>query len=115
MAWVRVDDNLHAHPKFRAAWEMDPAAVGLELLALSYAAAYLTDGEIDDLFVRTWLRSAKRRTRAIDALVDAHLWVPNGSGWQIHHYLEYNDSREEIEQRRRADAARKRGARRVSS
>jgi hypothetical protein len=117
MTWVRIDDHLHAHPKFRLAWEIDPTSVGLELFALSHSAAYLTDGMVDDRFVRPWFRSAHRRQRAVDALVEAGLWVPDGSvGWQIHDYLDYNESREQVEERRRRDLARKRTpSRRVSS
>jgi hypothetical protein len=115
VTWVRIDDQLHSHPKFTAAWSMEPASVGLELLALSHSAAYLTDGKVDGLFVRPWFRSTARRTRAVDALVESGLWVPDGRGWQIHDYLDYNESREENQQRRRADVVRKRTARRVSS
>ena len=109
MAWVRIDDQFHGHPKVRAAWEAEPAAVGLEVVALSHAAAYLTDGYVDEIFVRSWFRSSGRRRRAVNALVDTGLWIPNGSGWQIHDYLEYNDSRERVLEKRRIDAARKRG------
>lgn len=116
MAWVRVDDNLHAHPKIQAAWRRDPGALGLHLLALSYSAAYLTDGAIDAVFVAAQMPAPARRDRAVDALVDAGLWEPNGAdGWQIHDYLDFNDSREEIQRRRRSEAARKRSSRRVSS
>lgn len=108
MTWVRIDDHLHAHPKFRLAWEIDQASVGLELLALSHSAAYLTDGAVDERFVQPWFRSATRRRRAVDALLEAGLWLPNGAGWQIHDYLDYNESRDQVVARRRSDSARKR-------
>jgi hypothetical protein len=111
MTWVRVDDQLHAHPKIRHAWRNEPAAVGLHLLALSYASAYLTDGLIDTEFVRDQIPSRARRDRAVAALEDAGLWERNGGGWTIHDYLDFNDSRERIQARRRADAARKRSTR----
>lgn len=111
MTWVRIDDQLHAHPKFRLAWELEPTSIGLELFALSHSAAYLTDGCIDGLFVRQWFRNARRRERAIKALVESGLWVPDGAGWQIHDYLDYNESREDIQRRRQADAVRKRTSR----
>lgn len=116
MAWVRVDDNLHAHPKFRAAWESDPAAGSIWIAALTWSAAYLRDGAVDDLFLRAWFRSRTRQAHVVDALVDAVLWEPNGAGgWQIHDWADYNPTRAQTEERRRLDAARKRGARRVSS
>jgi hypothetical protein len=115
MTWVRIDDHLHAHPKFRAAWDAEPSSIGLELFALSQSAAYLTDGQVDELFVRSWFQNARRRQRAVDALLHTGLWVPNGAGWRIHDYLDYNESRAQVEQRRTVDATRKRTARRVSS
>jgi hypothetical protein len=108
MTWVRVDDQLHAHPKIRAAWRTEPAALGLHLLALSYASAYLTDGRIDPEFVRLQIPARAKRERALTALVDAGLWETNGAGWTIHDYLDFNDSRDRVLARRRADAARKR-------
>jgi hypothetical protein len=107
--WVRIDDQLHAHPKFKRAWNREPSAIGLELFALSYSAAYLTDGRVDSEFVRPWFHTSRRRQRAIDALVESGLWVPNGNGWQIHDFSDYNATRAQIEERRRRDAARKAG------
>jgi hypothetical protein len=111
MAWVRIDDQLHAHPKVLHAMSTDPTSVGLHLPALSYSAAYLTDGAVDEAFVRQLLVNRRRRERAIDALVEAGLWLPNGGGWQIHDYLDFNESREHALARRRADSARKRAVR----
>lgn len=107
MTWVRIDDRVHAHPKFRLAWELEPASVGLELFALSHSAAYLTDGTVEARFVQPWFRTAVRRRRATEALVESGLWVPNGAGWEIHDYLDYNESRDQTLARRRADVARK--------
>lgn len=109
MAWVRIDDHLHAHPKFRLAWELEPASIGLELFALTHSAANLTDGAIDDRFdMRLWFRHVKRRDRAIAALVHAGLWVPNGTSWQIHDYLDYNEPRDALLARRRVREAKRR-------
>ena len=97
MTWVRIDDHLHSHPKFKHAWSNAPASVGLELFALSYSAAHLTDGQVDPRFVSEWFpKNTRGRRRAVDALVDSGLWVPNGDGWQIHDYLDYNEPRERV-------------------
>lgn len=113
--WVRIDDRLHSHPKFLRAWALSRPSVGLELFALSHSAAYLTDGAVDPLLVDSLFQSRRQRDQAVAALVATGLWTPNGDGWQIHDFLEYNDSREQIEARRAADSARKRhGVRRVS-
>lgn len=107
VTWVHVDDHLHAHPKFKAAWEREPAAVGLYLLALSHSGAYLTNGHVDTEFVSSWIRSARRRERTVGALVGCGLWTVDGDGWEIHDYLDYNESRDHVLERRR----RKRGER----
>lgn len=107
MAWIRIDDQLFAHPKIRCAWQADRASIGLHLLALSYAGAYLTDGTIDDQFVREMIPGQRQRHRAITALEHAGLWERNGATWRIHDYLKYNQSRADVLDRRRADSARK--------
>ena len=108
MTWVRIDDHLHSHPKILRAWNEERASLGLHLLALSYAGAVLTDGVVDDQAARQWLPAKRERERATDALTDARLWVPNGSGWVIHDWLDYNEPREVQIARRRAREARRR-------
>ena len=56
-------------------------------------------------------KSAARRRRAVNALVETGLWVPNGDGWLIHDYLDYNEPRELLLERRRAREAKRRGNR----
>ena len=100
MGWVRIDDMFYSHPKVLAAGN---AAVGLWVRALAYANAYLTDGHINAETLRTL--GATRRYAT--TLVKAGLWEPNGNGWDIHDFADYQESREEIETRR-ADLSRKR-------
>jgi hypothetical protein len=111
MVWVRIDDKLHSHPKVLAAWEKDPASLGLYLLALSHAGAHLTDGMVDRQTVRQWLPNPIQRRRSVNALVKAGLWAPNGQGWEIHDFLDYNEPRDRVLARRHAREARKRGER----
>lgn len=109
MAWVRIDDHLHSNPKLNYVWTLENASVGAYLFALSFSAAHLTDGAVDKKFVQTLFpRSPRRYRRTVDALVEARLWVPDGDGWQIHDYLDYNDSRELITERRRRREAKRR-------
>lgn len=109
MTWTKIDDQLHAHPKVQMAWQACRASLGLHLLALSHAGAYLTDGHVSETFVNAQLPKAAERRKAIEALVSAGLWDqwPEG-GWVIHDYLEFNESRADVTSRRRADSNRKR-------
>lgn len=113
--WVRIDDQMHSHPKVIRAWQACGESLGLHLLALSYAGCHLTDGHVSVAFVRYQLPQSRARARAVTALVEAGLWEPNGDGWIIHDYLEYNESRDQITARRRRDSVRKRNGIRMES
>jgi len=107
MSWAKVDDQLHGHRKAKLAWKRHPRALGLHLLALSYCAGHLTDGLVDVEFVEEKVPVARERTAVTAALVDAGLWTVVEDGWRIHDWLEYNPSRTDILEKRRADAERK--------
>ena len=108
--WVKIDDQLYGNPKVRRAWQTYEPALGLHLLSLSHAGCYLTNGFVDEAFVRMMLPSCSKRQKAVQSLVDAELWEedPANDGYWIHDYLEYNDSREQVMARRSRDSARKR-------
>lgn len=108
MGWVKIDDQLHGHPKVSAAWQTSHAAVGLHLLALSYCSSYLTDGLVPASFVTEKMPEKKVRDRAVPALTDSGMWEAVDGGWLIHGYLDYNPSRAEVEARRLKDSNRKR-------
>ena len=100
MPWFRLDDGFHNHPKVRSAGN---AATGLWVRCATYSAQYMTDGHVA---ADTALGYGTRRE--IDRLVAAGLWLPNGTGFLIPDYLEYNHSAAEIRARRAETAANKR-------
>lgn len=102
MPWVRLDDSLHGHPK---AAKAGLEAMGLHALALTHCSAYLTDGHVDPEFVDS--KAGRRAPKIVERLIEAGLWELNGSGWLIHDYLSYNPSREQVQNKRAAEAARK--------
>src|SRR5271165_5174026 len=102
MPWGRLDDSFDAHRKVRRA---GLEATGLHARALSYSAGALTDGHIDPEWVQE--RAGSRGAKLAELLVTAGLWEPNGDGWAIHDYLDFNFSREEVESKRGWDAKRK--------
>jgi hypothetical protein len=138
MAWVRLDDAITEHPKVLDA---GPLALALHVAALCFANRHLTDGFIHRRKVATLFdfsevaeieesdlgRLDERRVAAWR--VDPHVlasqlesaglweWDDEQGGWQIHDYLEYQPSREQVLADRaelsakRADAGR-RGAER---
>lgn len=109
MTWARMDDRYDDNRKTRAAWYAHPRAVGLHAMAVTYCARNETDGEVDPLWLREKLPSDKERQRVLDVLVETGLFRidEDGTVW-VNDYLDYNPSRDDLQQRRRADAARKR-------
>lgn len=95
MTWAKLSDNFHSHPKVL---EMGNAAAGLYARGLSFAACYLTDGELPT----TWV--ARQDQRLVKKLLETGVWSNQGNGHiRITDFLDYNPSREEVSQKR-ADA-----------
>lgn len=107
MPWARVDDKLHSHPKVRRAWRCRPA-LGIHLLALSFCMDQGTKGHLTPEWVEDQLPKPAERQRTVDALVEAGLWREIDDGWEVHDFLDWNPSPEDIEARRAADRERKR-------
>jgi hypothetical protein len=103
MAWFRIEDSFHSHPKVKLAGN---AAVGLWVRCGTWSAQYLTDG-----LVPTHIVGDLGKPREIEALVKARLWVPSDDGMLIPDFLDYNQSKGEVEARRKRDADRKRADR----
>lgn len=98
MPWAKVDDKLHAHPK---AARVGLEALGLHLLAMSYVAAYETDGHVPANFpVEKAGEQAGELVQKLTAAPEgtAGLWESNGDGWIIHDWLQYNPSKREAKQ-----------------
>src|SRR5262245_60106863 len=84
MAWVRIDDRAMNHPKIVG---LSDKAFRLWVWGLTYAQQHLTDGHLTTAAVPPRLK------RAADDLVQARLWEQQRDGYQIHDYLNWNDSR----------------------
>jgi hypothetical protein len=97
MAWVRIHDAAMSHPKLVG---LSDKAFRLWVWGLSYAQQHLTDGAIVTEAI------PPRMKRAADDLVQKALWQKQGEGFQIHDYLDWNDSKETILAKR--DGARNR-------
>lgn len=120
MPWAKFDDRFISHPKVLAA---GPLAVALHMRAIIYASQHLTDGVIRRRqlnHILSWDDDADdfdgtppRNADLVKRLVHAGLWdeAPDGAGWVIHDYLDWQPSRAEAEAlaARRAEAGRKAG------
>ncbi|MGO4974586.1 hypothetical protein [Bifidobacterium boum] len=99
MAWMRVDDKLHSHPKRHQA---GLRAMGVWVIAGSWCADHLTDGHVPaGMLPALGARPADART-----LVQAGLWDEVEGGWQFHDWVQINPSRADIESRRESERQR---------
>ncbi|GAA2178240.1 hypothetical protein GCM10009785_00070 [Brooklawnia cerclae] len=109
MAWFKIDDSLHDHPKVRRA---GAAAVGVWATAGSFSSAYKTDGFIPSWWVSGW---GKTGTTAARKLVAVGLWNETERdgepGYQFHDWDDYQPTSDEIERDRESARERQRRSR----
>jgi hypothetical protein len=98
MTWFKIDDNLPRNPKMIQA---SLSAIGLWVEAGAWASASQTDGQVLKRVLHTLHPDATEEDAQV--LVDVGLWEDHGNYWQIHDFLEYNPSKDDIE----AEKARK--------
>lgn len=124
MAWVLIDDSFTQHPKVAAA---GPLAMALQVAGLCYCNANLTDGFIPWSAARALLswefierdgREMKIAVRSgmsgddatseyvIGLLLESGLWEEVNGGYEVHDYLVYQRSREQITRDRETNAQR---------
>lgn len=105
MAWFKVDDGLHSHPKVIKAGD----AIALWVLAGSWCAGHLTDGFVPEYMANRLVMSG---TTYAATLVRVGLWVPaerdGEKGWQFHDWSDMQPSREQVKAAREASADRQR-------
>src|SRR3990167_2815867 len=101
MGWVALDDGFFANPKILQAGH---AAAGLYAMGLAYCGKYATDGFLP----KAWVAGHPRKL--VSTLIARGLWQEVDGGFRYPDYLEYNDGKEAIEERRQRarDAARTR-------
>jgi hypothetical protein len=91
MSYAKFDDRTPDNPKvvgvsLRARWDW--------FESICYCSGNLTDGRLPAGIVnQRWRRSANE-------LVEARLWDADGDSYQVHDYLDWNDSRDAVHARR---------------
>lgn len=102
MPWVRIEEKALTHPKI---FGLSHAAFRLWVAGLAHCQQHLTDGFMPHAIVRTLIAVSTQR---IDELVNAGLWERVTSGYQVHDYLQHNDSRAKVLRARKQGQDRKR-------
>lgn len=103
MTWFKIDDGFHCHPKVL---EAGNEAIGLYARCGSWVSQQLTNG-----FVPTSIALLYGGRELAAALVEARLWIPVDGGWQMHDFLIYNPSKDQVRSDRAAAADRQKRAR----
>lgn len=104
MTWVRFEDRFPWHRKVRG---LSDAAFRLHVSAVCWCCEHLTDGVVPTADLPL-VSDVKRPEKAVAELVQRGSWDVTSTGWSIHDFLVYNESREVVLARREADAERKR-------
>lgn len=115
MAWARIDDNFFNHPKVRKAGK---DAVIFHMAALCHCNSFTTDGFIsDDTLELIAAQAFQRKANGLaEVLVECELWDRIEGGYQIHDYLEYNYSKQQVDEikTKRSEAGKQGGRPRVT-
>lgn len=104
MTFVQLDDEFPEHPKN---WALSDAAYRLQSAGIAFCNRQLTDGFIRGDKVPSLVPRFKKSTLA--ELVDRGVWISHMDGhlYEIHDYLDWNKSKEQIvEERDRLKAVR---------
>jgi hypothetical protein len=109
MPWGRLDDRANANAKLLA---LSDAAWRMWGCGLIYCQFNLTNGLIPDHAIHTFGVRARNKEAVAEELCAVMVpgkgpcWHRVDGGYQVHDYLDWNDSREDIEQDRAAGRAR---------
>ncbi len=111
MSWLELDDRILEHPKFVRAVKLGGSeAIHMWLGLRAFCGQLLTDGAIP-LDMVDEVRGPKhpvKRSSAISVLVEVGLVDRTKDGLQLHDYLDWSMSREQVLARRDSAARRKR-------
>lgn len=98
---MKLDDGFWSNPKIMA---LGNEAAGVYTRMLSYCGQHLTDGHVADEVAKLICSKGG----VFDKLKDSGLIERNGAGWIVSDFLEFNPSREQVENERRSSRERMR-------
>ncbi len=97
MTWLKLDDKFGRHPKVQG---LSDPAFRLHMAAMGHCAEYATDGRVKSHVIAT-LTAHPDKAALVKEVVDAGLWEEMVGGWEIHDFLQYNPSAEQLKTRRK--------------
>lgn len=104
MSWFRVDDDFQSHEKvLRIPRAARAAAIGTWTLCGTWSAKHERDGFVPDYIVD----ELGGTIDGAEALVAVRLWRKNRNGYQFLNWSDYQPTRAQNDERRRAESARK--------
>lgn len=110
MTWVKIDDGFFLHPKAIAAGR---DGRDIFLAAICWSNQQMTDGIVPahTLPLIAALAGVADYDQAAQKLCDAGLWANHVEGWEIHQFLDHQQSKEQREEWLKKDRERKKAAR----
>lgn len=101
--YAQLSNGFWRNVKIAELRETCKSAVGVYTMMLSYCSDRMTDGHVDRKAARYLLRATGEE---IAALIEAGLITETNDGYQIHDYLEHNNSRDQIMHKRQREKRR---------
>lgn len=99
--WVRLDVDYFHNPKVVTAGRNGR---DLHLASICWVGRYLTDGHIPGdvvpLIGSDAILTSDQRGRAVERAVEAGLWIPVGSGFDLKDFVEMNGSKADADRER---------------
>jgi len=104
MPWARLDDQFPIHRKVGA---LSDASFRLHVEAICWCVRNLTDGAVsrEDLPHVTRIKKSERYAAE---LVQRGVWHETADGWHIHDFLDYQPSKNQVQQDRASNTERQR-------
>lgn len=110
--FAKFDSKLYLNPKWIMFSTAHPLAAVTWVSSITYSVDNLTDGFIPDMIATRVLGATED---VCTELGEAGMWVRVDGGWQIHGFLDAQQSRKEVEDRKKAKSAAGRAGGRKSS
>ena len=98
MTWTKLDDGFWSNPTIE---DVGNEAAGVYVRMLSYCGQHLTDGRVP----ASAAKFIACRRKPLTALVSAGLLVRRGEDYTVVGFLDFNPSKDEVEERRKVRAA----------